>query len=284
MIGRRTAFGLLAGGAVSLSVVMTALPAASAVLADPPAEAMPPEVRWRLFEAAVVDALRQEHYFGDAIRARLEQKASLGEEARRAARTIGWSDAEGRAAIKRLDAREGRASLATLVPSSDDPVIVRQVILDDLLRAIAPAGNASRITPKSHEHAVAAAIKLLHQQMPLPGDAAIWGKVDTELDRKIRSLLASRAPREQMRTWCEFAAWTMLAQGLNERALGVAEASAKWIADAKQPASVELAAVQTLALVALDRKAEAKSALAVLEALQGAPPPLLARVRAAVAR
>jgi len=263
--------------AASAATVAPTAPCASARQSDPPADGVTDEVRWRLLEAATVDVLREQLYFGDAIRARLEDKASIADAVKLAAPRIGWSDAEARAAIKRMDSKAARTSLATLVPEVDDPKVVRLVIRADLLRACAPLSSEAHMNTKARDAAVAAAIKLLRKQMPLPGDAHVWGKVDTELDRKIRSLVASRAPREQFRPWCELAAWTLLAQSLNDRALGIAQASTKWIADANQPVSADLLAVRALSLKA-QKNADAKAASAELAALKGAPADLVERV------
>jgi len=251
--------------------------------ADLPAD-LPPEVRQRIIEAAVIESLRDDLYFSDAIRERLGMPGSIRIEVRRAAARLHLDDAETRAAIARADSKEGRDSLATLLPDRDDAEVVRRVVHRDLLRASAPQQRESRMDEHARKRLVTAAVRLLVEQMEIPGDRAIWGKVDDELDRKIRLIVASRAPRPERRLWCELAAWTLLVQGLDERSLGVATESAKWLANASQPPSAEMAAVRVLSLRSLGLSLDAKRALAEDPALKLANADLLERLQRAVAR
>lgn len=272
------------------ATVIAALIAACAVAAPdagsprPPArqstdDALPPEVRWRILEAAVVDALRRELYFSDAIRARLDQKQSLRDFVMRAAGEVGWSEAEAKDALPRIDAPAGRTSLASLLPEQDDPEVVGDLVRLDLLRAAAPLAEETRPGQPARDRTIAAAKRLLKEHLKLPGGAQIWGKVDDELDRKIRGIVASRMPRSQYRRWCELAGWLMLAQDLDTRALGMANESVKWMAETKQPASLDFAAVRIIALRRLGRSDEAKAAAAAFVALPQCPADLRDRVQ-----
>jgi len=241
-------------------------------------DALPPEVRRRLLEAAVIDELLHELYFVGVIRARLDDSASLGEQVRRAARAIGLKDTELPAAIVTLDSGDGRASLATLVPEHDDADQLRVIVRDDLIRIAAPLPNEPAIDDAARQRAIDAGKQLLRAAMNMPGGTVVWGKVDVEVDGKIRSIVASRAPRTQYRPWCELAAWVLIAQGLNERALGVTEKSSKWIADAGQTASTDFAAVQVLALKGLGRAGESKLAAKQFPLTEAASADLRARI------
>lgn len=235
-------------------------------------------------EVAVLEALSAELHFVDAIRARLDDREPLAAYVRGAAKTLELTDAERSAQIRRLDSAAGRARLKSVVPESDDLDQLRVQIREDLLRIVAPLPKEPAIDAKSKARMTAAAIRLLRKGMPLPGDEKIWSTKDVELGLKIESLVASRAPRPQFRAWGEFAAWTLLAQGLHERALGVSNASQKWIVDAMQPPSAELVAVRAISLAAARKMEDAKASAAELEALPDAPVELKTRVRATTGR
>lgn len=254
---------------------------------EPPVELpadLPPEVRSRIIEAAVIEALRNDLYFSDAIRMRLAAPGSIRLEVRRAAAALALDDAETRETVKRADSPEGRASLVSLLPEHDDPDALRTLMRRDLLRLVAPAQGESRLSDHASKVLIASAVRLLVERMDLPGGRAIWGKVDDEVDRKIRSIIASRAPRPERRAWCEFAAWTLLGQGLDERSLGVAVKCAEWIANADQPPSVDLAAVRALSLHSMGLTQEAARLFAEDPALAGAPAELRERLERALSR
>jgi len=206
-----------------------------------------PEVRQRIIEAAIVEVMRNGLYFSDRIRERLDRDDSLRDYAASAASELKLDRGETQMAIARADSTEGRESLRSLLPERDDAEAIRRLVRRDLLRAAAPLDGETPLGDDATTRAVDAAKRLLVEQMQVPGGTAIWGKVDREVDRKIRLIVASRAPRPERRAWCELAAWTMLVQGLDDRAVGIAEESTKWLSESGRPASADMAVVSILA-------------------------------------
>ena len=259
-------------------------PPASAPGQDPQAEQAARQAR---VEEQLLLVLRERLYFAEAVEGRLKDHTSLAAETREAARRAGLPPDAAAAEVRRLDGAAARSSLAARVPADDDDSI-RLLVRADLIRDAAPLPGEKARGREAQAATLAAARKLLRTHMSITGGDAIYGKVDTELARKVCSVVASRAPRPERRPWCELAVWTLLAGGQAERAAEMASACERWIrdadaararppGDAKRPeapapaasASEDLAAAEALADHASGRSADAVAAAARLRALGG---------------